>query len=156
MRLTLKVSSVAFSAVVVVVATGVFQSIRQVGSFYALFHTVYGRTLLVKIGLVVVLIAFGGLSRRILHAASGHRFRAIFPALGPQVVDARPSTDTRPAPERGAEIGAVSPTVADPAHRTSTAVADRVDPGVRRPLSRSNGSVARCWPRSPLPSPSWP
>jgi copper transport protein len=144
MRLTLKVSSVAFSAVVVVVATGVFQSIRQVGSFYALFHTVYGRTLLVKIGLVVVLIAFGGLSRRILHTASGHRFRAIFPALGPQVVDAGPSTDTRPAPERGAEIGAVSPAVADPAHRTSTAVADRVDPGVAPaafPLQRLRRSV---------------
>ena len=44
-------SAYAFLAVIVVVATGVVQSLRQVGSFYALFNTVYGRTLLVKIGL---------------------------------------------------------------------------------------------------------
>ncbi len=144
MRLTLKVSSVAFSAVAVVVATGVYQSIRQVGSLYALFHTVYGRTLLVKIGLVGVLIAFGGLSRRIVHRTSGHRFRAVFPPLGPQGVDARPSTDTRPATEGRAEMGAVSATVSDPAHRSSTAVADRVDSGVEPPafpLQRLRRSV---------------
>jgi copper transport protein len=144
LRLTLKVSSVAFSAVVVVVATGVFQSIRQVGSFYALFHTVYGRTLLVKIGLVGVLIAFGGLSRRIVHSAAGHRFRTAFPALRPQVVDARPSTDTGPSPQGRVEIGAVSPTVSDTGHRSSTAVADRVDSGVAPvafPLQRLRRSV---------------
>jgi copper transport protein len=59
-------SAYAFSAVVVIVATGTVQSVRQVGSFYALFNTVYGRTLLVKIGLVVVLIVLGAVSRRIV------------------------------------------------------------------------------------------
>ncbi|HZM55934.1 MAG TPA: copper resistance protein CopC [Acidimicrobiales bacterium] len=73
---TLKVSAYAFSAVVVVVATGTFQSIRQVGSLYALFHTVYGRTLLVKIGLVVVLIGLGAVSRRIVHGTWGLRRQA--------------------------------------------------------------------------------
>jgi len=70
--LTLRVSSVAFAAVVVVVATGVVQSIRQVGSVYALFHTTYGRTLLVKIALVVLLIALGAVSRRLVHRRSGN------------------------------------------------------------------------------------
>jgi copper transport protein len=61
-----RVSACAVAAVVAVVATGVVQSIRQVGSFYALFHTVYGRTLLVKVALVVVLLALGLVSRRAL------------------------------------------------------------------------------------------
>jgi copper transport protein len=59
-------SAYAFSAVVVIVATGTVQSVRQVGSVYALFNTVYGRTLLVKIGLVVTLIVLGAVSRRIV------------------------------------------------------------------------------------------
>ena len=54
---------------VLIVATGVFQSIRQVGSFYALFHTIYGRTLLVKIALVVLLIGLGAISRRIAYTS---------------------------------------------------------------------------------------
>lgn len=70
MLLTLKLSSVAFSAVILVVASGVFQSVRQVGSIYALFHTTYGRTLLVKISLVSVMVLLGGLSRRILNGGS--------------------------------------------------------------------------------------
>ena len=59
-------SAYAFSAVLVIVATGTVQSVRQVGSVYALFNTVYGRTLLVKIGLVVMLIVLGAVSRRVV------------------------------------------------------------------------------------------
>jgi copper transport protein len=70
MLLTRRVSFVAFCAVVLIVGTGVFQSIRQVGSFYALFHTVYGRTLLVKIALVVLLIGLGAISRRIVYTGA--------------------------------------------------------------------------------------
>ena len=68
-RVASKFSAYAFLAVIVVVATGVVQSLRQVGSFYALFNTVYGRTLLVKIGLVVILITLGAISRRIVLGA---------------------------------------------------------------------------------------
>jgi copper transport protein len=73
LAVTLKVSAYAFSAVVIVVATGTFQAIRQVGSLYALFHTAYGRTLVVKICLVVVLIGLAALSRRIVHGNWGLR-----------------------------------------------------------------------------------
>ena len=62
--IAMKFSSYAFVSVMVVVVTGVIQSIRQVGSLYALFHTSYGTTLLVKIGLVTILIALGAVSRR--------------------------------------------------------------------------------------------
>ena len=70
---TLKVSAYAFTAVAVIVGTGTYQSIRQVGSFYALFHTTYGRTLVVKILLVILLIGAGALSRRIVHGSWGMR-----------------------------------------------------------------------------------
>jgi copper transport protein len=59
-------STYAFGAVVVVVGTGVVQSLRLVGSWYALFDTVYGRTLVVKVSLVVVLVALGAMSRRLV------------------------------------------------------------------------------------------
>ena len=72
-RVTLKVSTLAFISVVVIVATGICQSIRQVGSIYALFHTTYGWTLVVKILIVIVLISLGALSRRIVHGGWGLR-----------------------------------------------------------------------------------
>ena len=72
--LTLRVSAVAFTAVVAVVATGVVQSIRQVGSLYALFHTPYGRTLVVKICLVVALIAVGAVESPTGAPSGPHRW----------------------------------------------------------------------------------
>jgi len=77
---TLRVSAYAFTAVVLIVATGTVQSIRQVGSLYALFHTSYGRILLVKIALVVLLIGLGALSRRAVHGSWGMRHPGVVPA----------------------------------------------------------------------------
>ncbi|WP_432092227.1 copper resistance protein CopC [Streptomyces sp. bgisy100] len=57
-------SRVAFGSVVVLAATGVYQSWRQVGSVKALTSTSYGQLLLVKVALVAVLLAVGWLSRR--------------------------------------------------------------------------------------------
>ncbi|MEV4944535.1 copper resistance protein CopC, partial [Streptomyces sp. NPDC053755] len=57
-------SKVAFASVVVLAATGLYQSWRQVGSWSALTGTSYGRLLLVKIGLVAVLVGIAWVSRR--------------------------------------------------------------------------------------------
>ncbi|MGY0060101.1 copper resistance CopC/CopD family protein [Streptomyces sp. LZ34] len=57
-------SRLAFGSVVVLVLTGIYQSWRQVGSWDALTGTEYGRWLLVKVGLVVVLVAIASFSRR--------------------------------------------------------------------------------------------
>ncbi|MFG2182867.1 FixH family protein [Streptomyces abikoensis] len=57
-------SRMAFVAVCVLVATGLYQSWRQVGSWDALMGTEYGRWLLVKAGLVVVMVGVAFLSRR--------------------------------------------------------------------------------------------
>ncbi|WP_155057271.1 copper resistance CopC/CopD family protein [Streptomyces blattellae] len=57
-------STVAFSSVVTLVATGIYQSWRQLGSWSALTDTRYGQLLLVKIGLVVLLVGVAYISRR--------------------------------------------------------------------------------------------
>ncbi|NEY33591.1 hypothetical protein GTU99_15535 [Streptomyces sp. PRKS01-65] len=57
-------SRLAFGSVLALVATGVYQSWRQLGSWSALTDTRYGQLLLVKIGLVVVLVGVAAASRR--------------------------------------------------------------------------------------------
>lgn len=60
----LRFSRVAFVSVVVLAATGLYQSWRQVGSWSALWGTSYGQLLLVKVGLVAVLVGVAWFSRR--------------------------------------------------------------------------------------------
>ncbi|MEU9142397.1 copper resistance protein CopC [Streptomyces sp. NPDC048349] len=57
-------SRVAFTSVLVLAATGTYQSWRQLGSWSALTGTSYGRLLLLKIGLVAVLVGIAYLSRK--------------------------------------------------------------------------------------------
>ncbi|WP_435846407.1 copper resistance CopC/CopD family protein [Streptomyces fradiae] len=56
-------SRLAFGAVAVLAATGLYQSWRQVGSWSALTGTAYGQLLLLKLGLVAVLLGVGWVSR---------------------------------------------------------------------------------------------
>ncbi|MGW3029784.1 copper resistance protein CopC [Streptomyces sp. NPDC001178] len=57
-------SRVAFGSVLALVATGIYQSWRQLGSWSAFTDTAYGRLLLVKIGLVALLVGIAWISRR--------------------------------------------------------------------------------------------
>ncbi|MFI9078089.1 copper resistance CopC/CopD family protein [Streptomyces sioyaensis] len=57
-------SRIAFGSVLVLVATGIYQSWRQVGTWRALTDTTYGWLLLLKAGLVVVLVGIAWASRR--------------------------------------------------------------------------------------------
>ncbi|MEU0208016.1 copper resistance protein CopC [Streptomyces canus] len=57
-------SQVAFGSVAALVATGVYQSWRQLGSWSAFTGTRYGQLLLVKIGLVALLVGIAFISRR--------------------------------------------------------------------------------------------
>jgi copper transport protein len=63
-------SSLALAAVVVVTLTGVVQSVRQVGDWSALTSTTFGRLLLVKVGLVLVIVAVAWVSRSILRLSA--------------------------------------------------------------------------------------
>jgi copper transport protein len=62
-------SPIAFGAVAVIIASGVVQAYRQVGSLSALRETDYGRLLLIKTAVVVVLVAVAWWSRRLLNRA---------------------------------------------------------------------------------------
>ncbi|MER5873062.1 copper resistance protein CopC [Streptomyces sp. NPDC002044] len=57
-------STLAFAAVAVLVATGVYQSWRQVGSWEALSGTSYGRILIVKIVAVLLVLCAASFARR--------------------------------------------------------------------------------------------
>ncbi|MEU9007665.1 CopD family protein, partial [Streptomyces sp. NPDC048551] len=57
-------SRVAFISVLVLAATGIYQSWRQLGSWSALTDTSYGQLLLIKVGLVAVLIGIASVSRK--------------------------------------------------------------------------------------------
>ncbi|MEU9244899.1 copper resistance protein CopC [Streptomyces sp. NPDC048385] len=57
-------SRVAFGSVLALVATGSYQSWRQLGSWSAFTDTTYGELLLVKIGLVALLVGIASISRR--------------------------------------------------------------------------------------------
>ena len=53
---------IATITLVVVLATGLARAAGEVGSVDALLHTTYGKTLLLKVGLVAVLVALGALN----------------------------------------------------------------------------------------------
>ncbi|MFI0876403.1 copper resistance CopC/CopD family protein [Streptomyces parvus] len=57
-------SAVAFGSVVVLAATGIYQSWRQVGSWSALTGTRYGQLLILKVAVIAVLLAVAWFSRR--------------------------------------------------------------------------------------------
>ncbi|MFF5648838.1 copper resistance protein CopC [Streptomyces collinus] len=57
-------SQIAFGSVLTLIATGAYQSWRQLGSWSAFTDTRYGQLLLAKIGLVVVMVGVAWISRR--------------------------------------------------------------------------------------------
>ena len=136
-RLANRFLAYVFGAVVVVVASGVVQAIREVGSFYALFHTSYGVTLIVKVALVIVLIGVGALSRRAVHRAGGRV--NLWIRFGRRLLPARVSETQEETldlvPDVGATGHAPAATATGMASRPIPAVAGAVDG--RRALKRS-------------------
>ncbi|WP_258572904.1 copper resistance protein CopC [Streptomyces sp. KM273126] len=65
-------SRLAFTAVVVLVATGLYQSWRQIGSMEALATTEYGRLLTIKVAAVILVVTAAAFSRQ-WAAQLGHR-----------------------------------------------------------------------------------
>ncbi|MEU0720518.1 copper resistance protein CopC [Streptomyces lavendulocolor] len=144
-------SRLAFTAVVVLVATGVYQSWRQVGSWEAVSTTEYGRLLTFKVGAVALVLAAAWFSRQWTAQLTQERLPETLPAAVPERVrvaqtvgvgaspgsnTARESTDsaTRPPAPPGATDGpgssGGSPSASD---------RDRLD---RRALRRSVAAEA--------------
>jgi copper transport protein len=57
-------SPIALGCVIALTATGVIQALIQINAFSELWNTPYGRTVLVKIGLILGLIGLGALNRQ--------------------------------------------------------------------------------------------
>jgi copper transport protein len=70
-------SQVAFACVVVLVATGTYQSWRQMGSWPAFLDTGYGRLLLLKIAAVTALLGAARFARRRLRTGAGSLRRPV-------------------------------------------------------------------------------
>lgn len=86
-------SRYAAAAIGVLIVTGTFASWREVGTLNALDATTYGRLLLVKIGLVALMLAFGAFGRSWVLR---HYVLAVVHAASPT------ATVDRPAPGRPA------------------------------------------------------
>ncbi|MGW5087440.1 copper resistance CopC/CopD family protein [Streptomyces coelicoflavus] len=103
-------SRVAFGSVVALVATGTYQSWRQLGSWTAFTDTRYGQLLLLKIGLVAVLVGVAYFSRRwtaqlaeAVPAVAGQREKERVAASGGRGNDrAKASEKTRASGKTGA------------------------------------------------------
>lgn len=80
-------SRLAFCCVVVLVATGTYQSWRQLGSWAAFLGTDYGRLLLLKIGAVLVILGGAWFSRRWVRSRVGSlRHSVLVETMGAVVV----------------------------------------------------------------------
>lgn len=84
-------SDVAFGAVMVIVASGVVQAWRQLGSWDALFDTSYGRLLLVKVGFFVLMLSAAAASRSWVRQRARARMASLALSPGPGAVRVSPS-----------------------------------------------------------------
>lgn len=70
-RIAARFSTIAAGAVAVVVVTGTFQAVRQVGSLDGLRDTNYGRLLALKVVAVLAIVGLGAFSRSLVRARAG-------------------------------------------------------------------------------------
>jgi copper transport protein len=95
-------SRLAPACILVIVATGVFQAWRQVGSVHGFTSTDYGRILLVKVGVVAVMLLAAGFSRDVVR----RRLRQPYPAVPVEAAPALAGTARgAPLPERPGDAG---------------------------------------------------
>ncbi|MEU0136786.1 copper resistance protein CopC [Streptomyces sp. NPDC006296] len=112
-------SRLAFGSVLVLTATGLYQSWRQVGSWSALTGTRYGQLLLLKVALVAVLVGVAWLSRR---------WTARLTARTGSAGGAGPAEGTAPGPDASADAdtagSSAAPTAEAPAGQALSTDAD--------------------------------
>jgi copper transport protein len=95
-------SSVAFTAMVVIVVTGLVQSWRQLGSLQALGQTAYGRLLVTKVTVFLLLIAVAGRSRVLVRRRLMARA-----SVGAAAPHRHPRDATCPSPTNDADNGSL-------------------------------------------------
>ncbi|WP_314614447.1 copper resistance CopC/CopD family protein [Streptomyces stackebrandtii] len=117
-------SKVAFGSVLVLAATGLYQSWRQVGSWSALTDTRYGQLLLVKIGLMAVLLGIAWVSRRWTQRL------------------ADPTSTEEPTEAEADEDGEADEALVDAASEPASASESAPDPERAAQLARQRAAVA--------------
>lgn len=122
-RAVRRFSTVAFVSVVVLAATGLYQSWRQVGSWSALTGTTYGQLLMLKVGLVTVMVGVAWISRR-------------WTAQLAEVAETEEATMVTEAD------GATVVAEADDAVKRDTDAGTSVDPAREAQLARQKAAVA--------------
>ncbi|MEV0781773.1 copper resistance protein CopC [Streptomyces sp. NPDC050423] len=120
-------SRIAFGSVLVVAATGIYQSWRQLGSWSALTDTGYGQLLLVKVGFVAVLVGVASFSRR----WTGRLATGTGEAAAAPVAEVEAETEATAENEAEAE-----------AEATSTSEPEAQDPARAVQLARQKAAVA--------------
>ncbi|MCB5163251.1 copper resistance protein CopC [Streptomyces bambusae] len=130
----LRFSKVAFASVLVLVATGIYQSWRQLGSWSALTGTDYGKLLIIKIGVVAVLIGLAYVSRtwtaRLGTAAPGT----------PEIVTQRVSRETTADAETEAATGSARDPEPEPEPEPVTVPETPADPARAAQLARQQAA----------------
>lgn len=91
-----RLSTLSGLALAVILATGIYTAIGELGSFRALWTSSYGITLDVKLGIVILMIAFGAHNRyvklpRLLSAAGKPVPRSLFGKLLGGFIGAKPA-----------------------------------------------------------------
>jgi copper transport protein len=96
-------SSISLACVGTIVASGAYQTWREVGAWQALVDTSYGRLILAKVTGLLVLIALGYLARHYIQRGlrpAGVGLLAAPVLVGPPTADSGPDADDRmPAPD---------------------------------------------------------
>ncbi|WP_392671708.1 copper resistance CopC/CopD family protein [Streptomyces sp. LN785] len=126
-------SRIAFGSVLVLTATGIYQSWRQVGSWSALTGTRYGQLLLVKVGLVAVLVGIAWISRRWTARLTAGTTAAVEGPAGTATEDDSTGPDGSPAEDAGPETdaGPEDPARASQLARQKAAVATATKKRIR-------------------------
>lgn len=137
-------SRIAFVSVLVLTATGIYQSWRQVGSWSALTGTGYGQLLLVKVGLVAVLVGVAWISRRwTARLVTGGGTTTVAAPDGTAAPDGSVAPDGTVAPdEAGAEPEAEAGSGAPAAGEAIPADPAPADPARVAQLARQQAAVA--------------
>ncbi|WP_395370314.1 FixH family protein [Streptomyces tubercidicus] len=149
-------SRIAFGSVVVLVATGLYQSWRQVGTWRALTDTGYGQLLLLKVALVVVLVGIAWLSRqwtgRLAEVPETEVSAAEVPAAEVPAAELRATgkaetdgeKDAEEAAEKaavGAAVTAATATTTDPAPKGGSSPETAPDPTRAAQLARQQAAL---------------
>ena len=105
-RTAVRFSAVALPAIAVVVLSGVTQSWRQLGSWDALWHTTYGRLLIVKFGVVVGIVVIASAARDIVRDQLVPAVRGALRPASLSAAAARRRRGRARAPQRHVDRGA--------------------------------------------------